>query len=297
MVGIHLSGSPVWPARKSRESACLEQDTQYASDKVAEKLERDWPHTAPLPLELPSPSPDQSGWKHQVKDTLKNLSASLKPYYPHWDSSPQKEKSTQTAFFPALSPTLNNAEDIRLSDPAAPLPQKAQASQPRNIALPHTPDWQKSISFLDSERNQHTFNQFGNLSPHGAFWLENTKGETMGLLRKSRLSQTLGDKLPKSFYRIELDLSDAIADSPVGGPIQNHLIKEATRQARLHDIRIMVKPENEALKNLYQDHGFTTLSKALNNGMPYGAINPTHQNVKGWMAFDGNFKALRSHFF
>jgi hypothetical protein len=139
--------------------------------------------------------------------------------------------------------------------------------------------------------------QYGNLNHHGAFWLEDIHGKTLGLLSRERTKQSFGDVAPRNFYPISIDLPNADLPAPLQKSIQNRLIREAVRQAENNYIRLIVEPQNREEANLFRQHGFVNLQKTLDRYVPKGQSNESRKRTGDLLAFDGFLDGYGANFF
>lgn len=152
---------------------------------------------------------------------------------------------------------------------------------------------QEEIVILPS----HDLFQFGNLNRHGAFWLEDRQGKILGMLRRERSPQTLGDKAPRTFYKISLELPDPDLNPKVRESIQHHLISDAVKQAKQNYFRLIVEPRSPEEATFLRQHKFINLDQALNRYVPKGNDNPAREHTGNWLVFDGVLDGYGANFF
>lgn len=139
--------------------------------------------------------------------------------------------------------------------------------------------------------------QYGNLNHHGAFWLEDINGKTLGLLSRERTKESFGDVAPRNFYKIAIDLPDPDLPAPLQKSIQNRLIREAVRQAESNYIRLIVEPQNREEARLFHQYGFVNLQKTLDRYVPKGQSNESRKRTGDLLAFDGFLDGYGANFF
>lgn len=139
--------------------------------------------------------------------------------------------------------------------------------------------------------------QYGNLNQHGAFWLEDIKGKTLGLLSREHIKHSFGDVAPRNFYKIALELPDPDLSAPLKKSVQNRLIREAVRQAESNCFRLIVDPKNREEASLLRQHGFVNLQKALDRYVPKGQSNESRKRTGDLLAFDGFLDGYGANFF
>ncbi len=242
---------------------------------VAERYPN-WPLTAPLPLD--STAENDVHCATMIWQKLQTLWQGLGNRF-------KKQPSvTELMLLPLGSthrkPAPSKASPVRFGAPG--LYQAPQIPIPQRLKI------EKKVAVVDDAKAvEHVLSQYGNLSDHGAFWLKNSIGLTLGTLRRERASRMLGNTEPKTFYALEVDIPNAIRQSELGEAIEDYLLQEAMQQARKENLRLLIKPESAEDRTRFKQLGFVTLEKALLRYVPQGQVNRPGRDMKGWLAYDG----------
>lgn len=266
MNGIVFSLGQQPVSRMSRQLKPVSNTERYAN----------WPLTAPLPLD--STAENDVHCATIVWQKLQSLWQGLGNRF-------KKQPSvTELMLLPLGSahrkPAPSKASPIRFGAPR--LYQAPQIPIPQRLTI------EKKVAVVDDGNAvEHVLLQYGNLSDHGAFWLKNSIGLTMGTLRRERASRMLGNTEPKSFYALELDIPFAIRHAELGEAMEDYLLQEAMQQARKENLRLLINPKSAEDRARYKKLGFVTLEKALLRYVPQGQVNRPSRDMKGWLAYDG----------
>jgi hypothetical protein len=240
-----------------------------------------WPSTAPLPLESSADKEAHCGTLvlQKLQAFWQGLNRRLVAL-----GLKKQESVTELMLLPLGSaprkPVSHKANPVRFGSPVA-------YSAPQ-IPIPRRVQVERRVAVIDESTGvEQVLSQYGNLSDHGAFWLQNTIGLNLGTLRRDRSSQLLGNTVPKSFYALEVDIPKPIRDTDFGDALRDYLLQEAMYQARKDNLRLLIKPESAQQKKDYQQLGFVTLEKALLRYVPEGKPNRPPRDMQGWLAYDG----------
>lgn len=204
----------------------------------------------------------------------------------------QQKIDSDWVFFPQLP-------DEPLERGLSKFPQKKvdfPKLSPRNIRLEGNYKKEAEMLLPNGKTGCYAF-QYGNLNEHGAFWLEDIHGSTLGLLSRERSQQTFGSVAPLSFYPISLKLPDPELPEPLQKSIQNRLIRQAVQQAKSNYLRLIVEPESRDEAHLFRKYGFVNLQTSLNRYVPPGQNNPSQKRVGDLLAFDGFLEGYGANFF
>ncbi len=241
----------------------------------------DWPTTAPLPLG--SPEEKEARCSTLLRQKLQSLWQALNRRLSAMGLK-KKASVTELMLLPlgpaSRKPVSRNANPLRFGAPTL--------YKTRQIPIPQRINLEKKVAVVD-ESNGHELelSQYGNLSEHGAFWLKNVIGLTLGTLGRSRAPQRIGNTVPVTFYALDLDVPYAIRHTDTGEAIAEYLLQEAMQQARKANLRLLIKPESAQQRKDYKQLGFVSLEKALQRYVPRDQSNRPPRDMQGWLAYDG----------
>lgn len=207
--------------------------------------------------------------------------------------SRQREIERGLTLFPELP---DNPEERNLSRSPQ---KKADFPSLPSTHMPIRGNYPKEAEMvLDDDHTGLLAYQYGNLNQHGAFWLEDIHGNTLGLLSRQQSRHAFGDPaVPRYFYEINIERPHPDLPERLRNAIENRLVQESVKQSKADYIRLVVAPKNPQEAALFRRHGFDSLQKNLNRYEIENKKQDIDNQVGEYLSFDGFLDGYGANFF